>query len=97
MNDARRLIVAAAGVLVLLAGQAMVQETRPQDWPRWRGPHQNGIADGNEEPADSWPATGPKLLWKSVRADDPAPLDREIERRREPCSPPGPSVGVSLS
>ena len=38
---------------------------KPQDWPQWRGPHQNGIADGNEELLGSWPASGPKLLWKS--------------------------------
>jgi outer membrane protein assembly factor BamB len=34
-----------------------------RDWPQWRGPHSDGIAP--DCPQLSWPATGPKLLWKS--------------------------------
>ncbi len=33
------------------------------DWPQWRGPNRDGIAAGS--PPLSWPATGPKVLWKS--------------------------------
>ena len=34
------------------------------DWPRWRGPHLNGISDerGWFKP---WPAEGPKILWRA--------------------------------
>jgi outer membrane protein assembly factor BamB len=33
------------------------------DWPQILGPHRNGHADG-EPLSDSWPASGPKVLWK---------------------------------
>lgn len=33
------------------------------DWPQWRGLNRDGIAV--DCPPLSWPATGPKLLWKS--------------------------------
>jgi outer membrane protein assembly factor BamB len=37
---------------------------RAGDWPRWRGPHLNGISDerGWFVP---WPADGPKILWRA--------------------------------
>jgi outer membrane protein assembly factor BamB/type 1 glutamine amidotransferase len=42
-----------------------------QDWPQWRGPNRDGIvSDGLPL---CWPATGPKLLWKSELI--PANLD----------------------
>jgi len=33
------------------------------DWPQILGPHRDGRADG-ESLAESWPASGPKLLWE---------------------------------
>src|SRR5262245_51532391 len=33
------------------------------DWPQILGPHRDGRAEG-ESLADSWPSTGPKLLWE---------------------------------
>jgi outer membrane protein assembly factor BamB len=33
------------------------------DWPQILGPNRNGHAE-NERLADSWPATGPKTLWR---------------------------------
>lgn len=33
------------------------------DWPQILGPERNGIAAG-EQLAESWPASGPKLLWQ---------------------------------
>jgi len=36
---------------------------RAGDWPQILGPHRNGHADG-EQLSDSWPAIGPKVLWK---------------------------------
>lgn len=35
------------------------------DWPRWRGPDQNGVASQkNWKPA--WPSAGPKVLWEAT-------------------------------
>lgn len=34
-----------------------------QDWPQWRGPRRDGISD-EEGLLSTWPATGPRLLWK---------------------------------
>jgi outer membrane protein assembly factor BamB len=33
------------------------------DWPQWRGPHRDGIS-AETGLLQSWPAEGPKLLWK---------------------------------
>src|SRR6266542_1770815 len=32
------------------------------EWPQWGGPHRNFQSDATGL-ADSWPATGPKILW----------------------------------
>src|SRR5437762_10515258 len=34
------------------------------DWPRWRGPDLNGISKESGW-TTSWPAEGPKQLWKA--------------------------------
>ena len=57
MSLAHRLIAAMAGLL-LAAGAASAG-----DWPQILGPHRNGHADG-EQLNDSWPASGPKVLWR---------------------------------
>ena len=33
------------------------------DWPWWRGPHRNGIADANQQPPLSW-SESENVLWK---------------------------------
>src|SRR5262245_50075713 len=49
---------AAAALAVLIAAQAFAG-----DWPQILGPNRNGQADG-ESLNQSWPAGGPKVLWK---------------------------------
>ncbi|MBM3876903.1 MAG: serine/threonine protein kinase [Verrucomicrobia bacterium] len=34
------------------------------DWPWWRGPHRNGVADANQKPPLKWSDTG-NILWKT--------------------------------
>src|SRR5262245_35932947 len=36
----------------------------PGEWPQWRGPHRDGIS-AETGLLKSWPAEGPKLLWKT--------------------------------
>ncbi|MBI2477460.1 MAG: PQQ-like beta-propeller repeat protein [Planctomycetia bacterium] len=35
-----------------------------EDWPRWRGPHRNGISNETDIRVD-WPPDGPPILWKA--------------------------------
>lgn len=51
--------------LLLIAAVALVVTSEARgDWPEWRGPHRNGIAPTSPPLADSWPETGPPLLWE---------------------------------
>jgi len=34
-----------------------------QGWPQWRGPRRDGVSD-EKGLLSTWPASGPKLLWK---------------------------------
>ena len=34
------------------------------DWPQWRGPNRDGIS-GEIGLLDSWPAGGPRLMWRT--------------------------------
>jgi len=36
--------------------------TKADDWPQWRGPNRNGTSSEKI----TWPASGPKQLWKAV-------------------------------
>jgi outer membrane protein assembly factor BamB len=59
---------AAVLFALLLAAQAappgrLVASKEP-GWPQWRGPRRDGISD-EKGLLQSWPAGGPKLLWKS--------------------------------
>lgn len=50
--------------MALLAGIALgVSSARAGDWPQILGPERNGHAE-NERLPDTWPADGPKRLWK---------------------------------
>lgn len=35
------------------------------DWPQWRGPNRDGIAQDSPTLADSWPSGGPPRIWQS--------------------------------
>src|SRR5438132_1364474 len=48
--------------LLLLLFVALVPSASAGDWPCWRGPHHDGIA---QETVKSWPAAGPKVLWRA--------------------------------
>ncbi|MGC3972689.1 MAG: PQQ-like beta-propeller repeat protein [Pirellulales bacterium] len=50
---------------VLLVGLFFTATVRSDDWPQWRGPHRTGISQESGL-AKSWPADGPKLLWKAA-------------------------------
>jgi outer membrane protein assembly factor BamB len=52
-----RLLV-VCGVLVLCASPLLAG-----DWPQILGPQRSGIAEG-EQLADSWPESGPPIVWK---------------------------------
>ena len=48
---------------LLLGGLLSTAAALAGDWPQILGPHRNGHAD-NESLASSWPAGGPKKLWR---------------------------------
>lgn len=52
-----------SAVTLAIALSAWLAQTQAGDWPQILGPHRDGRAD-NETLADSWPASGPKLLWE---------------------------------
>src|ERR1041384_6108614 len=41
----------------------LVLSTAAADWPQWRGPNRNGISA--ETISATWPAAGPKILWRA--------------------------------
>lgn len=50
--------------LCLILVAALLAATAPAaDWPQWRGPNRNGIS--SESISASWPADGPKVLWRA--------------------------------
>lgn len=51
---------AAVGLGIILAASA----ARGGDWPQILGPGRTGVAAADERLADSWPAGGPRPLWK---------------------------------
>ncbi len=61
-----------SGLVPLIIGFAItaissigaVQGQGDDNWPQWRGPHRNGIAE-TKPTLDRWPAQGPKQLWVS--------------------------------
>jgi outer membrane protein assembly factor BamB len=42
----------------------VLRSTRAEDWPRWRGPHLDGILRETGL-LKAWPADGPRRLWKA--------------------------------
>ncbi len=51
----------AGPVFANLADEPIASEE--QDWPQWRGRRRDGISD-EKGLLSTWPASGPKLLWK---------------------------------
>ena len=47
----------------LLCGLLITTAVWAGDWPQWRGPNRDGISTESNWSA-TWPATGPKQLWK---------------------------------
>lgn len=54
----------AKSVLVVALLVAGAGRSSADDWPRWRGPHLNGISTETGW-LDVWPAGGPPILWKA--------------------------------
>jgi outer membrane protein assembly factor BamB len=48
---------------LLSAGAAVAAKTEDVAWPQWGGPHRNFTTEASGLNA-SWPATGPKVMWK---------------------------------
>ena len=55
-------------VILLLLTSCLSQHGRhvalAGDWPQILGPHRSGIADPDEQLADTWPAAGPQEVWR---------------------------------
>jgi hypothetical protein len=65
------LTVVVAAAAVILPQQAFCQQVDDRivvdaaDWPWWRGPQRNGIANPNQDPPTEWSATQ-NVAWKSA-------------------------------
>src|SRR5436853_7672880 len=57
MSFVQWLISAVAALFIAASG------VRAGEWPQILGPHRNGHADG-EQLRESWPASGPNVLWR---------------------------------
>ena len=51
----------SAGVALVMTG-VFVAAAPAEDWPRWRGPRQDGISLETGL-LKEWPESGPKQLW----------------------------------
>ena len=47
-----------------LAVALAIAPARGGDWPQILGPERNGVATADEQLADTWPAGGPRSLWR---------------------------------
>lgn len=57
------LVLASIGVAAPSDSEGLIASPEP-DWPQWRGPRRDGIAQ-EKGLLSSWPAAGPALLWKT--------------------------------
>src|SRR5450755_4124564 len=55
-------------MLACLAILGIVAPLGATDWPNWLGPNRNGSSPETGL-LTTWPATGPKLLWKVAGGD----------------------------
>ena len=63
----RLLPFVAAAIASALCASAATLDSIPvaaTDWPWWRGPQRNGVADANQEPPLKWSATE-NILWQA--------------------------------
>ena len=51
-------VLCASAIVAALAAAAMA------DWPQFQGPNRDGVSTETIPLADSWPAGGPRVLWK---------------------------------
>jgi outer membrane protein assembly factor BamB len=54
----------AIHILAVLAVLSVVDAARAGDWPQILGTHRDGKADADEKLLETWPAGGPKVLWR---------------------------------
>jgi len=59
------ILVLAASSLSAVVSQAQHVASEEPGWPQWRGPRRDGVSTETGLLA-SWPADGPKLLWKAT-------------------------------
>lgn len=52
------------GLGICMASLAHCGKAVAADWPNWRGPNRNGVSNETGWSA-TWPADGPRLLWKA--------------------------------
>jgi outer membrane protein assembly factor BamB len=52
------------GLAICMASLAHCGKAVAADWPNWRGPNRNGVSHETGWSA-TWPADGPRLLWKA--------------------------------
>src|SRR6185436_18689620 len=55
--------LATAFALLILVPAARTDEPKSSDWPWWRGPNRDGIADPNQKPPLKWSETE-NVVWK---------------------------------
>src|SRR5439155_11522799 len=65
----KRFLILVSGLALLfdspVRGQDLAEASgRRGDWPNWRGPNHDGISR-ERGLAKSWPAQGPKVVWKA--------------------------------
>jgi len=61
-------VTARAGAGVLIFAVTIVAAVSAADWPQFRGPARDGMS-AETGLSRSWPAGGPKVLWKTTVAD----------------------------
>jgi outer membrane protein assembly factor BamB len=63
----QQLLGVFAAAAIVLSLPTVVSNKAVDDWPQWRGPKRDGIS-GEKGLLKSWPAGGPKLLWRASGA-----------------------------
>ncbi|HZZ78582.1 MAG TPA: PQQ-binding-like beta-propeller repeat protein [Gemmataceae bacterium] len=64
----KSLLLAGAAILFVVAAHVSAEPDAitfgPDDWPWWRGPSRNGVADPNQKPPTKWSETE-NIVWKT--------------------------------
>lgn len=64
LPPARRRLPGAGFIALVLSVLARAPTSSAGEWPQILGPERNGIAAADERLADSWPAAGPRPIWR---------------------------------